>query len=103
MVADEKMPGMSGSQLLERVKHEYPSVVRIMLTGETNVETAMSAIHSGWVFQFLQKPCRPADLAAAIHYGLLARSLVLDGEDPQLRLSEKDAQSLIAEKQRAKE
>ena len=57
IVSDMCMPGMDGAMLLSRVHAEYPAVVRIILTGHSELEAtfrAMPVAHS-----FLTKPCKP--------------------------------------------
>jgi DNA-binding NtrC family response regulator len=70
IVTDEQMPGQSGTELLAWVARHLPHVVRIVLTGQDSVEVAIRAINEARVFRFLQKPCRPFDLAMAIREGL---------------------------------
>jgi len=70
IVTDENMPGQSGMELLKWVVKHLPEVVRIVLTGEESVDVAIRAINEARVFRFLQKPCRPFDLAIAIREGL---------------------------------
>jgi len=70
------MPGMSGTQLLTWVANHYPDVVRILLTGEATVRTAMRAINEGQVYRFLTKPCERLELAMAIRKGLEFKDLV---------------------------
>jgi CheY-like chemotaxis protein len=55
IVSDENMPGMHGVELLSRVKTMYPHVARIMMTGETDFQTAAKAINEGEVFKFFVK------------------------------------------------
>ena len=62
VVADEGMPGMSGTELLARVQLDYPEAVRVMVTGQACVEVAMRAINEGNVFRFLTKPVCMSDL-----------------------------------------
>ncbi len=57
LVADYRMPGMSGIELLTTVRAKYPEVVRILLTGHATLEAAVAAINEGAVFSLLQKPC----------------------------------------------
>lgn len=57
IVADMRMPGMDGIQLLSRVKESAPDSVRIMLTGHSDAQTAIDAINEGNIFRFLTKPC----------------------------------------------
>ncbi len=56
LISDQRMPGMSGSELLQWAQMESPETVRIMLTGNNDVNTAMDAINRGAVFRFVTKP-----------------------------------------------
>ena len=76
IVADEKMPGMSGTELLAWAAESYPQVMRILLTGHASAETAIRAINEGEVFQFLTKPCDGAKLAVAIRKALNQKELL---------------------------
>ena len=66
VISDMRMPGMDGIELLKRVKKASPDTVRIMLTGNADVETAIEAINEGSIFRFLIKPCNKATMAKAI-------------------------------------
>jgi response regulator RpfG family c-di-GMP phosphodiesterase len=57
VVSDMRMPGMDGIQLLTKVKTQCPETVRIMLTGNGEMETAIQAVNEGNIFRFLAKPC----------------------------------------------
>ena len=57
IVSDMRMPKMNGIELLSRVKDLYPDMVRLMLTGNADQETAMEAVNNGQIFRFLTKPC----------------------------------------------
>ncbi len=70
IVSDEQMPGLSGSEFLTIVRHSYPDIVRIILTGQASLEAALRAINKGEVYRFLTKPCNRQDLANAIEHGL---------------------------------
>ena len=80
-VADERMPGMSGTDLLERVRRDYPRVVRIMLTGEASLEASIRAVRGG-VDSFLTKPIVPSEQCRVISAALIRRSLDA-GERPE--------------------
>jgi two-component system probable response regulator PhcQ len=75
VVSDERMAGMSGSQFLAHVRRRFPHTVRIVLTGQADVDAAIRAINEGEVFRFLVKPCAPADLACTIRQALQLRDL----------------------------
>ncbi len=66
IVSDMRMPGMSGLQLLQRVKERWPHTVRVMLTGNADQQTAVDAVNEGSIFRFLTKPCQPEKLAATL-------------------------------------
>jgi DNA-binding NtrC family response regulator len=70
VVADEKMPGLSGTELLAWVAEHRPEVVRIVLTGHATVETAIRAINEGGVYHFFTKPCNEFELSIVIHKAL---------------------------------
>ena len=61
VVSDMRMPGMDGIQFLSRVKEISPDTVRIMLTGNADIQTAIDAVNEGNIFRFLNKPC-PTEL-----------------------------------------
>jgi DNA-binding NtrC family response regulator len=75
VVCDMRMPEMDGAQLLSKVKVDFPESVRIMLTGNSDQETAVRAVNEGHIFRFLTKPCDEELLtkalnAALVHYRL---------------------------------
>ena len=53
VVSDERMPGMSGSQFLSEVRKKYPHTIRMILSGQADLEAAVRAINEGEVYRFL--------------------------------------------------
>lgn len=70
LVTDDRMPGISGMELLSWVAKHFPEVVRIVLTGFPTTESALRAINESGVFRFFTKPCDPVALALAIHQAI---------------------------------
>jgi len=75
LVADETMPQVSGSELLAIVHRRFPACVRIILSGQSNLEAAIRMINEGQVYRFLQKSCSPIDVAATIRQALQYKRL----------------------------
>jgi putative nucleotidyltransferase with HDIG domain len=76
VVSDMRMPDMSGAELLARIRDTHPSVARIILSGHSQME---SAVHSaGIAHQFLAKPCDAEALRATILRVLALRNLLHD-------------------------
>jgi signal transduction histidine kinase/response regulator RpfG family c-di-GMP phosphodiesterase len=56
IVSDQRMPGMSGTEFLSQTAAKYPNIIRIILTGYTDVDDLVDAINEGKVFKYVQKP-----------------------------------------------
>lgn len=67
VVTDERMPGLSGTDLLAWVAGHRPEVVRIVLTGYATVDTVIRAINEGGVYHYFTKPCNEFELSVVIH------------------------------------
>lgn len=57
VISDYQMPRMNGIEFLERVRVAAPDTVRVMLTGNADLRSAIEAVNQGQVFRFLTKPC----------------------------------------------
>lgn len=70
VLSDMRMPEMSGAEFLSRVREGAPLTVRMLLTGQTDLESAVRAVNDGQLFRFITKPCPPSQLVAAIECGV---------------------------------
>lgn len=70
VVADMRMPRMNGVQLLTEVEKRRPRIVRMMLTGNVDQETAVQAVNCGHVFRFINKPAPVEQVAEAVESAL---------------------------------
>ncbi|MEM7501466.1 MAG: response regulator [Pseudomonadota bacterium] len=59
IVADQRMPGLTGVEVLGQVREVSPRTVRILLTGYADPKAIEGSINVGEVFRFLSKPCQP--------------------------------------------
>ncbi|MEO1592775.1 MAG: GAF domain-containing protein, partial [Cyanobacteria bacterium J06632_22] len=84
VISDQRMPGMSGTELLRLCAEQYPNTMRIMLTGYTDVEDLVDAINEGKVFKYVTKPWEEEDLRGIVdqavdtHRVLFARTQELN-------------------------
>jgi HD-like signal output (HDOD) protein/ActR/RegA family two-component response regulator len=76
IVSDMRMPGMDGATLLTEVRERYPQTVRIVLSGHTEMETALRAVPVA--HQFLAKPCDGEMLRVAIERSCHLQALLND-------------------------
>jgi FixJ family two-component response regulator len=76
VVSDMRMPGMDGIQFLSRIKALSPDTIRVMLTGNADMETAVHAINEGSIFRFLNKPCSKEEMAKTLTAALVQYRLV---------------------------
>jgi response regulator RpfG family c-di-GMP phosphodiesterase len=83
-VIDQRMPEMSGTELIRRTIAPYPHLVRIILTGYTDTESLIDAINAGSIFRYLTKPWAVPDLVSTVAQGVEIHRLNIDN----IRLTE---------------
>jgi DNA-binding NtrC family response regulator len=98
IMTDQRMPTITGVELLEKVKARKPQAVRMLFTGYSDLDSIIAAINQGHIFQFLKKPWQPEELqdavrAAAVEYD----RLVADAEEAdRLREALRELQGRVA-------
>jgi signal transduction histidine kinase len=80
IVVDMRMPGMSGVELLARIRAKWPQVRGIMLTGNTDQQTAVAAVNQGEVFRFFNKPVDAEILAEALEAAIQEYRFTTDSQ-----------------------
>ncbi len=76
IVSDLRMPGMDGIQFLSRVRQTAPDSVRVMLTGNADLSTAIEAVNQGNIFRLLTKPCEQQALISTLSDGVRQFQLI---------------------------
>ncbi|HEX5276383.1 MAG TPA: response regulator [Fluviicoccus sp.] len=66
LVSDQRMPIMTGTQLLRQAKQMSPNTMRILLTGYADVDAAVDAVNEGEIFRYINKPWGPKELRDTI-------------------------------------
>lgn len=81
IVSDMRMPEMNGIQFLVKASETHPDAVRMMLTGNADLETAMHAVNEGNIFRFLTKPCKQETMQWALADGIKQYRLIMAERD----------------------
>ena len=76
VLSDQRMPQMSGTEFLAEVKEKYPDVIRIILTGYTEVDSITESINKGNIYKFFLKPWNDQHLKLEIGKALEQYELI---------------------------
>ncbi len=70
IVSDQKMPLMEGTEFFKRISDKYPDIVKILLTGHSNIDILVEAINECHLFQYILKPFEPEQLCMVVENGI---------------------------------
>lgn len=76
IISDQRMPLMSGTEFLSLTATQYPDIIRIILTGYTDVEDLVEAINAGKVFKYVTKPWDAEELKRVVRQAIDRKSVV---------------------------
>ncbi len=76
VMSDMRMPGMDGATFLAKVREVSPDSVRVLLTGQADVQSSIAAINKGAIFRYLCKPCPADELASTLNDAVNQHRLV---------------------------
>src|SRR6267142_1647782 len=91
LISDQRMPEMTGIELMKNTVALRPQMVRILLTGYTDVSALIEAINCGLVYRYLTKPWNNDELRVAVsraleHYEMMKSRHLLGMENQRLRV-----------------
>lgn len=75
IVSDQKMPLMEGTELFKRISQDYPEIIKVLLTGYSNVDILVEAINECHLFQYILKPFEPEQLCMIVDNGIKKHEL----------------------------
>ena len=78
VISDQRMPGMTGVELLRQIQETHPQVVRMLLTGYADIKTVVDAINRGNVYRYVTKPWEPEEFQAAVRQGIRQHELLME-------------------------
>jgi response regulator RpfG family c-di-GMP phosphodiesterase len=70
VISDQRMPGMNGTEFLAEARKRHPEIIRIVLTGYTEVDAITEAINKGHIYKFILKPWNDQNLILDIRHCL---------------------------------
>jgi response regulator RpfG family c-di-GMP phosphodiesterase len=92
VVTDQRMPGMSGTEFLAIVKENYPEIIRIVLSGYTEVDAITESINKGHIYKFMLKPWNDQNIKLEIKQALEQFDLMQVNKTLHEKLIEKNAE-----------
>ncbi len=102
LISDQRMPAMTGTELMMKTVAIRPQMVKILLTGYTDVGALIDALNSGLVYRYLTKPWNNDDLRLTVsraleHYEMMKSKHLLGMENQRLRARLKGISEIAAE------
>lgn len=102
LISDQRMPAMTGIELMMKTVTIRPQMVKLLLTGYTDVTAIIDALNSGLVYQYLTKPWNNNDLRTTVsralkHYESMKAKHILGMENQRLRKRLKEISDLASE------
>jgi DNA-binding NtrC family response regulator len=91
LVSDYDMPEMTGAQLAGHARRVRPETVRILLTGQRSLETAIDGINQGEIFKFLNKPFDNEQLRSVVNAGVARNRELLSMSGDRQRRQRREA------------
>lgn len=95
LITDQRMPDMSGIQFIQSINDDYPHLIKMILTGYSDIEDIIAAINSGAVFRYITKPWEEEELSHVIEYAVKyydleaeKRNLITELTEAKLRAEE---------------
>jgi response regulator RpfG family c-di-GMP phosphodiesterase len=86
IMTDQRMPKVTGVELLTRVRLGHPQAVRMLFTGYSDLDSIIAAINQGHIFKFMKKPWQPADLEEAVREAALEYDRLIEQGEEMSRL-----------------
>ncbi len=80
IVSDQRMPHMTGAELLQIVSQKFPGVKRLMLSGYADIESVICAVNEGKISEFLTKPWNVVELRKVIRKHVFQSDIVTEGD-----------------------
>lgn len=94
VLSDMRMPGMGGAAFLAAVRSRHPEVVRVLLTGYSDVQSVIEAINRGEIYRYVEKPWEDHALRLVVREGLVRKRLEQE-KRALVRLTQRQNEALL--------
>jgi signal transduction histidine kinase len=78
IMSDQRMPGMTGVELLRKANEVRPETTRLLFTAHADIHTVIDAINQGHIFRYVAKPWNPDELEAIVHQAVEHHNLIVE-------------------------
>ncbi|MBK7143023.1 MAG: response regulator [bacterium] len=99
VVTDNIMPRMTGVELIKKIRDSWPDTLRIILSGQSDMQAVLGAVNQGEAFRFLLKPWTDSDLKANVYIALAHYKLRQDVASLKNQLTEMELVLVYLQKQ----
>jgi signal transduction histidine kinase len=91
VISDQRMPDMCGTEFLAKVKTEFPDVIRLLLTGYSDIQAVIEAINEGSIYRYVTKPWDPTELSTIVREAFERYRLQAENQQLLTELRESNA------------
>ena len=78
ILSDQRMPGMTGAEFLEKAREIAPDTIRFLITGYADIDAVTDAVNKGAIHRYIAKPWDNDELLATVRYGLEQYALIME-------------------------
>src|SRR3954469_8987107 len=90
VMTDQRMPGVTGVEFLNKVRGDHPDAVRLLFTGYADIHAVIDAINQGNVYRYITKPWDPDELQSVIREACERYDLLVERKRLLVELSKKN-------------
>jgi len=103
LLCDQRMPEMTGVEFTQKIRDEYPDVIRMIISGYTESEDIIDAINKGGIYQYITKPWHPDELISKLNNAVDLFRLQRENQQlaVELKLKPDTIEQAMIEKRRA--
>lgn len=98
IMSDQRMPGMSGVEVLQRARRIRPDATRLLATAHADVRAVIGAVNEGHIFHYLAKPWDPNELQVVIRRAVEHHNLIVEKNRLLAELQETNARLIEADR-----